>query len=57
MIMCNDCNRTHKKTAFPLEHNFIATEKSVLNFMKELKSKLKRAEYKFIKFIAKKNLK
>ena len=28
MIMCSDCNRTHKKVAFPLDDSFIATNKS-----------------------------
>lgn len=28
MIMCSDCNRTHKKIAFPLDNDFVATDKS-----------------------------
>jgi len=28
MIMCSDCNRTHKKVAFPLDDSFIARDKS-----------------------------
>lgn len=27
MIMCSDCNRTHKRTSFPLYDNFKATKK------------------------------
>jgi len=30
MIMCSDCNRTHKYISFPLDNNFIATNKSLI---------------------------
>ena len=30
MIMCSDCNRTHKKTSFPLDSDFVATDKSLI---------------------------
>jgi hypothetical protein len=90
MIMCSDCNRTHKKTSFPLDSDFVAIDKSLIAqerpllinprvdnlfeyfenhyehlidlakarkkgkglFLKELKEKPKRAEYGFVKFIA-----
>ena len=36
MIMCSDCNRTHKYTAFPLDSDFIATDKSLIEKEKPL---------------------
>ena len=36
MIMCSDCNRTHKYTSFPLDSDFMAIDKSSLNQEKPL---------------------
>ena len=36
MIMCSDCNRTHKKTSFPLDSDFVATNKSLITQEKPL---------------------
>ena len=36
MIMCSDCNRSHKHTAFPLDNNFIAKNKNLIEKEKPL---------------------
>ena len=36
MIMCSDCNRSYKHISFPLDDNFIATSKSLINKEKPL---------------------
>ena len=36
MIMCSDCNRTHKRVAFPRDDNFIATDKNSIKQEKPL---------------------
>ena len=36
MIMCSDCNRTHKYTSFPLDNDFVATDKSSIEQEKPL---------------------
>ncbi|SFV52609.1 hypothetical protein MNB_SV-12-1611 [hydrothermal vent metagenome] len=36
MIMCSDCNRTHKRTSFPLDNDFIASDKNSIKEEKPL---------------------
>ena len=36
IIMCSDCNRTHKYTSFPLDNDFIASSKGLIEEEKPL---------------------
>ena len=36
MIMCSDCNRTHKYTSFPLDNDFVGTDKHLVKQEKPL---------------------
>jgi len=36
MIMCSDCNRTHKYTSFPLDNDFVAIDKGSIDQEKPL---------------------